>query len=183
MPAARRRAFTLIETALLLCLVGVLLAVAIPTFVRTLRTSKVSEASRQLELMYRHAAAYYAMPQQTESGKRLRCLPEGAGPAPAQPSVEPVEVDFAHAETPGSATWRALEYQPGEPIRYRYTLIPTPAGCGAPSPQGSSETILTLRAEGDLDGDGTMSLFERSASAGDGELSPHPLLVVQDRVE
>ena len=109
--------------------------------------------------------------------------PEAAGPAPATPSQEPVEVVFAAPETPGHATWAALEYEPGETIRYRYTLLPSPAGCGAPTPEGSSETILTLRAEGDLDGDGVLSSFERGASAGDGELTPHPLLVVTDRIE
>lgn len=184
-PTHGRRAegFTLIEITLLLCVLGVFLAVFVPTFVSTLRTSKISEASRQLSLIHKRAAAYYSTPQPTESGKRLRCLPASAGPTPAEPSQDPREVVFGAPETPGHGTWSAIGHEPGEPIRYRYTLSSATPGCGAPSPTHKGETVLTLRAEGDLDGDGILSLFERSATAADGELVPNPLLVVTDRVE
>jgi hypothetical protein len=45
------------------------------------------------------------------------------------------------------------------------------------------ETVLSVRAEGDLDGDGVLSLFERSATIQHGELALDPLLTVRDRVE
>jgi type II secretory pathway pseudopilin PulG len=186
-PRARTRGLTLVETSVLLCILGVFLAVSIPTFVRTLRTSKISEASEQLAHIYRATAAYYATPQPTEQGKRLRCLPEPAGPAPAQVSPEPVLVDFGAPETPGHATWRAIGFQPGVPVRYRYSLLPAASGCGVSAPDDETGRgdgrLLTLRAEGDLDGDGQLSTFERSARAGEGELIPDPLLFTHDRVE
>jgi hypothetical protein len=44
--------------------------------------------------------------------------------------------------------------------------------------------ILLLRAEGDLDADGKLSLFERRAiSTEEGDLVPHGVLRVQNRIE
>jgi hypothetical protein len=43
---------------------------------------------------------------------------------------------------------------------------------------------LTLRAEGDLDGDGVYSTFERRAEvAARGVLLPDPVLHIDDRIE
>ncbi len=174
-------AFTLVETALIVCLLGAVLAVAVPTFVRAVQTSKISEASQQLEMLYRASASYYAVPRPDVDGHNAFCLPEAAGPAPAAPSEQPVSVDFADAATPGAATWKALFFAPKEPLRYRYTYLPTHAGCRLPVP---AKGVLSLRAEGDLDEDGLYSRFERSASIqAPGELVADPMLRVRDRIE
>lgn len=174
---------TLVEAALLLSLFGVVLAVGLPAFVRGLRTSKTAEAPHELERMFAAVAAYYEAPQATPSGTRMRCLPAPAGPTPAQPSSDPVEVDFAAPDAPGSATWRAIGYAPSGAIRFRYSLVPVEAGCGTHRPDTQGRSVVTLRAEGDLDGDGTLSRFERSASVRDGRLVLEPLLIVRDRIE
>jgi hypothetical protein len=174
---------TLVEAALLVCLLGVVLSVGVPAFVRGLRTSKTAEAPEELERMFRAVAAYYETPQPTQSGKRLGCLPDAAGPSPAQPSDEPVEVLFAAPETPGSDTWRALGYTPERSIRYRYSLRPAYSGCGLDAPDRRDSPAVTLRAEGDLDSDGVLSRFERKAVVRDGRLVLDPLLIVHERIE
>lgn len=173
----------MVEVAAIVCLVGVLLAVFIPAFLRELRTSKTSEATEHLGLLYQRSAAYFAARRAQEDGPALtRCLPRAAGPTPRAPSEEPREVDFADEELPGSATWRALEFAPRIPLRYSYTFEPTASGCGLRSPDGTY--LLTLRAEGDLDGDGERPIFERRARANeDGDLEPSDILYVHDRVE
>jgi Tfp pilus assembly protein PilE len=181
--ARHRTALTLIEVALILSLLGVMLAVAVPTFLRALRTSKVAEVSSELQRLHASAAAYYVRPQVVGESKRLRCLPPAAGPAPALPSVEPSSVRFAAPEMPGAATWQALGYEPEGPVRYRYSFLPAVSGCGSAAPRATSTPLLTLRAEGDLDGDGTFSRFERHARDQDGELVLDPLLVMHDRIE
>jgi type II secretory pathway pseudopilin PulG len=202
-PRSRRAAFTVIEVAVVLSLLGVLLAVGIPTFVRALRTSKMAEAPEQLQRIYAGAATYYAAPQsvtapiapparagggaRTQSTERppairSHCLPSPAGPTPEKPSPAPVTVDFADPSTPGSGTWRAIGYAPGTPIRYRYTLAPEHSGCDIDSSEPDSPG-LRVRAEGDLDGDGVLSRFERTANIVDGSLVLDPLLIVRDRVE
>ncbi len=174
--------FTLVEIALVLSVAGMVLAVAVPTFVRTLETSKAAEASKHLETLFRNSAAYYATPRPTTEGKVAYCLPPAAGPAPLAASPDPVRFDFGADDTPGASTWRALEFAPREPIRFRYTFLPDGPLCVTDEPVEPS--MLVLRAEGDLDGDGTMSRFERRAKIrGHGFLEPEPMLHVIDRVE
>jgi type II secretory pathway pseudopilin PulG len=201
----------MVEAAAAVSVAGIVLAVFIPTFLRELRTSKTSEAAEQLALLYRRSAAYFesthlpGAPEDeaaeegdadeaddAEEGEgaaptpelepRTRCLPPTAGPTPRMPTREPERVDFTHEDTPGHDTWRALGFQPPRPVRYSYTFEPTASGCGLRSPEGTY--LLTLRAEGDLDGDGERSVFERRFRATeDGRLEPFGILYVRDRVE
>lgn len=158
------------------------LAVAVPTFVQTIETSKAAEASHQLASLYRGSAAYYAVARPTTGPKLAYCLPSAAGPAPLVASVAPVQVDFAAEDTPGSATWRALEFAPHMPLRYRYTYLPHGAACLAEEPL--QPATLTLRAEGDLDGDGILSRFERRVRLrAYGVLEPENMLHITDRIE
>jgi len=173
----------MVEAALIVCFVGILLAVFIPTFVRELRTSKTSEAVEALVDLSRNTSAYFATPAAQDAGPtRRRCLPATAGPTPRVPSAEPVEVDFQHVQTPGHETWRALDFHPPELVRYAYTFEPTATGCGLRSPEGSY--LVTLRAEGDLDDDGERSLFElRLTATEEGDLVEQGILYVRDRSE
>lgn len=181
-PRHRRGGWTLIEAAVVVCIAGVVLAVFVPTFAGRLRTSKVGEAAEQLEALHRATAAYYASRQETADGPRRRCLPAAAGPAPAEPSPDPVEVDFQAEDSPGAATFAALGFQPDRPVRYRYSVVPRATGCNLEAPEEGP--LVTFRAEGDLDGDGKNSLFERDATVGeDGTLIPAGILHVLDRVE
>jgi type II secretory pathway pseudopilin PulG len=179
---ARSRGFTLLEAALVVSIAGMVLAVAIPTFFQKLETSKAAEATKQLETLYRSAASYYAVARPTTGPKLAYCVPSAAGPTPLVASANPVKVDFSAPDTPGSETWRALEFAPKEKLRYRYSLIPRGATCLVEEPEQPS--TLTLRAEGDLDGDGTMSRFERRAELrAYGVLEPDPMLHITDRIE
>jgi type II secretory pathway pseudopilin PulG len=177
---AKRAGLTLVEVSALLSVVGMLLAVAIPTLARTLRASKVAEASEQLDYLFRAAARYYAVPRADPQLGRVHCLPEAAGPAPNLPSPTGIVVDFNLAQ--GAATWKALGFAPRGPLRYRYTFLPAAAGCWVAPPASASS--LSLRAEGDLDGDGVYSHFELLAHvAGSGKLTLEPVLHVYDRIE
>jgi len=184
-PPRRRRAragLTLIEAALVVCVVGVVLAVFVPTFIRHMRTSKVSEASTQLQRLHDAAAAYFVAVHSTEGGSPVtRCLPPAAGPAPAEPTPDATEYDFSAEDAPGHATWEALGFEADRPIRFRYSFVPRESGCGL---EGGAEPLVTLRAEGDLDDDGKRSLFERQADvADDGTLEPVGILYMLDRTE
>jgi hypothetical protein len=172
----------MVEAAAIVCVVGVVLAVFIPAFVRELRVSKTSEASEHLELLYQRSAAYFVARRTIDGATERSCLPPIAGPTPRAPTEDPEEVDFHAESTPGHATWRALEFQPRIPTRYAYTFEPTASGCGLVSP--ASTYLLTIRAEGDLDSDGERSVFERRARANEeGMLEPSGILFVRDRTE
>lgn len=178
----RTRGFTLLEAALVLSVAGMVLAVAVPTFIQSLETSKAAEASQQLATLFQGSAAYYAVARPTSDGKTAYCLPAAAGPAPLSPSPAPVSFDFTAPDTPGLDTWRALEFAPKAPLRYRYTFLPRGPACVVDDP--FPVPTLTLRAEGDLDGDGTFSRFERRARLrAHGELEGERMLHITDRIE
>lgn len=178
----RRAGVTIVEVCAGLSLLGVFLAAAVPTFIRKLEVSRISEAPEQLEAMYKGMLAYHgAMQTLPEGGRGIGCFPPAAGPTPALPSVTAVEVDFLAEDEPGSATWEALGFAPARPLRYRYTFMPLQAGCEPPEPV--PDPIVRWRAEGDLDGDGELSLFERSARLEGSALRSVSLLFVKDRTE
>jgi Tfp pilus assembly protein PilE len=172
---------TLVEVAIVLSLIGVFLAVFVPTFAREVHSSKLAEAGEELLELQRRAASYFEATHRVDGESRRYCLPDLAGPTPAEVSEDGQSVDFFAEETPGHATWEALGFQPGE-IRFRYSFLPEASGCGLEPSDG--EPVLTVRAEGDLDGDGRLSRFERGASIDENQvLTPTRVLVVEDRVE
>lgn len=165
----------------MVCVIGTLLAVALPTLGRTVRPSKLTEASEQLDALYRAAESYYAAPRPAAAGGEAHCLPAPAGPTPEAPSVSPVRTDFAAESAQGASTWQALGFTPSVPLRFRYSFAPAAWGCGRNLSDGA---VLVLRAEGDLDGDGLYSTYERRARLlPRGKLQPDPVLHVRDRVE
>lgn len=163
---------------LVLCIVGVLLAVFVPTFVRRVRINKISEASELLQEMSERASAYYATTW--SDGKRF-CLPRGAGPTPAAPTVDSATIDFAAEEHAGHESWEALGFQPDRPVRYSYSFVPSHHGCELVGDQVLRS--VSFRAEGDLDGDGVRSVFERRATIVGTGLQPAESLHTHRRVE
>ncbi|MGF1466484.1 MAG: type II secretion system protein [Sandaracinaceae bacterium] len=180
----RRSGVTAVEVCAVVCVVGILLAIVVPAFVREARLSKTAEAAQLLETLYQRSAAYFAAEHEGngEGPPLRRCLPVPAGPTPRQPSPDGELVAFADPERAGAAPWEALGFQPEVPVRYSYTFEPTTPGCGLRAPEGTY--LVTFRAEGDLDGDGERSLLERRATATpEGDLVPFGILYVRDRVE
>lgn len=166
----------MIEAALLLCLIAVVLSIFIPSFVRRIRTNKLSEATEMLEEMSRRTRAYYETSWSTDARD---CLPPAAGPTPSAPAVEPSLVDFHAEDIPGHVTWQALSFQPQRPVRFSYSFLPSREGCRL----GAIESAVTFRAQGDLDGDGVLSTFELRAAVGPEGFTPADALLVHRRTE
>lgn len=192
-----RRGLSYLEVLAVVSVVATLTAIFVPTFARHLRTSKTSEAPEMLADLYRRSAAYFVIDRPLDeegSPERSACLPGSAGPSPRQPDADPVGVDFGEEAAPSGPTWSALGFGQRAPycqpeddgfecqVRYSYTFEPAGSGCGLHSPTGSY--LLSIRAEGDLDGDGERSVFERRATADEGgQLVPFGVLYTRDRME
>ena len=177
MPRGRPK-LTWIEAAIVLCLLGTTLAVFVPSFLRRVRTNKINEASELLQEMSHRAASYYGTPW---GPMKEHCLPPKAGPTPTEPTMEPAAVDFSSNDVTGHSTWVALGFQPERPVRYSYSYTPDRDGCGL-VPTDPAISVL-YRAEGDLDGDGVRSTFERSATVGPEGLESGDVLRVHPRIE
>lgn len=169
----RRAGVTMVQTAALIALIGSLIAIAVPAFQRTVRKSKVAEASTELERMHQAIVAYYSA-----SGRTLtHCLPDAAGPTPETPSIDPLATTFG--ESVSASTWNALKFEPLGPVRFSYSFTPNNSGCDLKA----HGDIAVLRADGDLDGDGRRSHFERHlVVTREHDIVPD-VLIVRDRIE
>ena len=166
------------ETAIVVCVVGSVLAIFVPSFLGHLRTSKVEEPPLLLAELHDRLAAYYEA--RHEGGRH--CLPAGTAPSPAETSESARVVDFVAADAPGRDTFEALGFVTERPIRYRYEVLPRRSGCGITIEPG--HTLFTVRATGDLDDDEVLGTYERRATVdANGRVIPSGILRIDDPVE
>ena len=136
--------FTLIELMIVVAIIGILAAVAVPSFMRYIAKAKTTEARGQLSKIYSGARIYY-----TES------------PDPAQfPLTEALTPAVTCCATGGKCTperlqwetptWNALQYSVDDPHYFRYRFESTGT---------MADATFTAYAHADLDCDGVYSTF------------------------
>ena len=148
--------FTLIELMIVVAILGILSALAIPSFRAVLFRSKTGEASANLSLMFKSAAAYYAAErsERSQSGAALvACTVADAGPSPTTARAN--KQRFPN-DDPGFA---ALGFAVADYVYFSYGLA-TKTGAATCGGAGNEPQVYTLHAHGDLDADGTTSNFE-----------------------
>lgn len=147
-----------------ICMLGVLAAIAIPAFTRYVKRSKTSEATMNISAIYAAEVSYFnrsmELPGATVA-QFVSCTPSHA----QVPAAVRVAGDWT---TPG---WVALGFSAPTPTYYQYTVIATGSGRNA---------TVTIRATGDLDGDGTPSTFERTAHVEGDEVVGSPIAIVNE---
>lgn len=146
----RKSGFTLIELMIVVSIIGILAAIAIPAFLRYVKRAESSEAPMNLRKIYDGQIAYFDVDHVDQAGTRVPSQFISAGP---EPTSVPLNVKVAGDWT--AVGWIELKFASDAPIRYRYQSLSSGTG---------TQAMFTARAEGDLDGDGTTSLFERLAS-------------------
>ncbi|MGC6417288.1 MAG: type IV pilin protein [Bradymonadia bacterium] len=149
--------FTLIELMIVVTILGILAAIAIPAFNRSVRRSKTSEAVVNLRRMFDGAVTSYQDEQVTRDGAVLPPrFPLTSPLSPAENSccqTNPTSGRCAgNAESFAHSTWHKLGFSLSDPHFYWYTFESRGEGGGA---------HFTARANGNLDCDETFSTFER----------------------
>lgn len=154
-----RRGFSLIELMITVAIVGVLAAIAVPSFQGYLQRSRAVEATgfladiRQKQETYRaEFGAYCAV-----DGQAIGTYTPAALPGAGQVQTWPVN----------DGNWTQLGARPDGTIRFQYASI---AGNPGQAPPGSSNLSSTdfwfvAAARGDLDNDGDFLLMETYSGA------------------
>jgi prepilin-type N-terminal cleavage/methylation domain-containing protein len=164
-----QKGFTLVELMIVVVILGILAAIAIPAFIKYIRQSKTSEAKENLGYIYKGFITYY-QEEHTLAGGDVATLyfPAAAGgPLPAA-VPKGARTTIAAAAWDADATFGAIRFSVTEPLYYQYTSTTTSAGPG-------ENASFSAIAHGDLDGDGTTSTFQREATVITGEPKGSPL--------
>jgi prepilin-type N-terminal cleavage/methylation domain-containing protein len=167
----RQRGFSLMELMTVVVIVGVLSAMAIPTFSDYIYKSRATEATEFLGVIRLREESY-----RSEFGAYCPTLPAEKSPT-SLASLDSKGNLVPDPSTTGrnttiwasTAEWRQLGASPSGPVRFGYGVVAgdpsnMPAGLGF---QARPDFWWVARAVGDLDGDGTYVMFETySASKG-----------------
>lgn len=157
------RGFTLIELMIVVAILGILAAVAIPAFLNYMKRSKTSEASINIKTIMDGAITYF----DAEHGTKSHYLPATVPLTPSDVSKgEKNDIATHLTDFTGEETWKALGFAPDRDFYYSYSFVQDCADDEACTDDNTAEVI----AKGDLDADGEVSVFSRTATVTEGAL-------------
>ena len=146
MKKLNKRGFTLIELMIVVAILGILAAVAIPAFINYMRKAKTSEATLNIDRIFEGGITYFEAEHVARgvTGTILQhCLPLTANWCPdAVPGAEKYDADLTAAmwsdvgTNAEAVTWLALPYAAGDNHYYAYQFLNVRGTADAIQPDG-----------------------------------------------
>ena len=152
--SSKMQGFSLVELMVVVAIIGILSALAAPTFMGYVHKSQVAEATTFLGEVKERQEAYRAEFSQYSAVCGTAFL---GNPAPR---AVPDQTKIAWPA--GLVNWNQLGAKPDGPVRFVYSTIAGAPGTAAPGNYGFDGTDFWFGVDaiGDLNGDGTQMLVE-----------------------